>query len=117
MGPAQRPQKHSEHCVICDMAATQHFSDGHLNNASCNPRCLRTPPPRRPPHVQDWEGRDALASPGRCLHPNNLIPMPKRRRVTELEPMKDPALSLSSGDDSGGVGAAEIEAGTSSGQE
>ena len=52
---------------------------------------------------------DALASMGRYLYPNNLIPLSKRRRIFEwdalgLEPMEDPALSLTSGDGSGGRG-------------
>ena len=61
-------------------------------------------------NVHGNQEADALASLGRELHPSNIIPLSKRRRVTEwdalgLDPMEDPAQLLTSGDDSGGSGA------------
>ena len=61
------------------------------------------------------EAADALAERGRELHPNNLLPLSKRRRVTEwdelgLEPMVEiePLSDPDTGDDSG-AGTSEDE--------
>ena len=64
--------------------------------------------------VQGNEEAHALAAMGRGLHPNNLIPLSKRRHVTEwdalgLEPMEDPVGYLASGDDSGGSQDSDLE--------
>ena len=55
------------------------------------------------------EQADLLTEMGGNLHPNNLLPLSKRRLVTGwdalgLEPMEDRAQELTSGDDSGGQG-------------
>ena len=64
--------------------------------------------------VQGNEEADALAAMVRDLHPNNLIPLPKRRQVAEwdmlgLEPMEDPVGDLTSWDDSGCSGISDSE--------
>ena len=60
---------------------------------------------RVPSHlaVRGNEQADSLAEMGRALHPNNLLLLPRQRRVTEwdalgLEPVEDPAWELKSGD-------------------
>ena len=69
--------------------------------------------------VHGNEEAGLLADMGQNLHPNNLLPVFKRRRVTEWdvlgsEPMEDPAQELTSKDDSGGSGMSEPDTETSS---
>ena len=68
------------------------------------------------------EAADAPALLGRQRHPNKLVLLSKRRRVTEwdslgLDPMEESPSLLTSGDDSGGSGESSFESDTSSGEE
>ena len=69
------------------------------------------------------EAADELAGQGRELHPNNLLPLSKRRRVTEwdalgLEPMAEVSdLDLGLEVDSGGTSGGSSTASSTSGDE
>ena len=69
------------------------------------------------------EAADELAGQGRELHPYNLLPLSKRRRVTEwdalgLEPMADTSdLEIGSEVDSGGTSGGSSTASSTSGDE